>query len=821
MKSLAFDIIKMCGCFRYLGIALVMMVAGGVLHSCSTTKKLPDGELLYVGIDDVKYVDNVLEQERGEHLSDAATATHSQDSVDVDKVKNTKTKLKDVQEQRKNEMEEAKSEVEAVLNFAPNNALFGSSYHRFPLPIGLWSYNAFVDSKGKLGKWMHKTFSADPIYISTVSPDMRVKVATNTLRNYGYFRGDVNYEIVPQRNPKKAKLKYNVTVGPLWKLDSVEYRGFSPAKDSLLRIHAKESLLKKGDAFNVVKLSNEQSRIENLFRENGYYYYSADMVTYTADTLCNPGYVWLRVQPDEGTSHLARHPWYIGRTYVSVRSNSAEVPDSILSLRNYTYNFSGKKMPLRAGIWRRAINHRKGEMYRLSRQQSTIEKLGALGVLSQMDLGYVPRDTTADCDTLDVYITAVMDKLYDASFETNVMFKSNQQVGPGVSFGLAKRNAFRGAERVSFDIYGSYEWQTGMGSEGSKSLLNSYELGTQLAIELPRFAFPWVNRRRLRFPATTTFAVTGSWQKRSQFFNRVSMGAGVTYNWQKRPTIKHEMTLLSLDFDKMISRAASFDSIMTANPALSLSMRDQFIPSFSYTMTYTSAAHHRNPVWLQLNVKEAGNLTSSIYAICGQKFNRPDKNLFGNPFAQYLKFSAEVHETYRIPRTQLKLAGRLFVGAIYSYGNSRYAPYSDLFYVGGANSVRGFTVRTIGPGGYKSADAKYAYVDQTGDFKLEANLEFRFPIVSDLHGAAFLDAGNVWLLRKDELRPGAELNLKNLKKIAVGTGVGLRYDLDFLVLRFDVGVGLHAPHDTGKDGWYNMPKFGRSLAYHLAIGYPF
>jgi outer membrane protein assembly factor BamA len=250
-------------------------------------------------------------------------------------------------------------------------------------------------------------------------------------------------------------------------------------------------------------------------------------------------------------------------------------------------------------------------------------------------------------------------------------------------------------------------------------------------------------------------------------------------------------------------------------------MRDHFIPSFSYTFTYASPSKHRHPVWFQANVKEAGNLTSSIYALCGKPFSQEDKKLFGNPFAQYIKASAELHHTFHIPRTPLSLAWRVFAGAIYSYGNSRMAPYADLFYVGGANSVRGFTVRTIGPGGYKSADTKYAYVDQTGDVKLEANLEFRFPIVADLHGAAFLDAGNVWLLRPDQQRPGAELNLQNLKKIAVGTGLGLRYDLDFLVLRFDVGVGLHAPYDTGKSGWYNMPKFGRSLAYHLAIGYPF
>ena len=784
--------------------------------SCSTTEKLPEDELLYTGIDKVIYTDV---PGTTENKTDSATTEEAITLPPISKAE--KKKMKALRDRLKEEINTTQKEVEAVLDFAPNNALFGSSYVRFPIPIGLWSYNKFVDSKTKFGKWMHRTFSSDPLFISSASPETRVQVATNTLHNYGHFQGEVNYEIVPQNHPKKAKLKYTIAMGPVWRLDSVEYRGFSPRMDSLLRQNITATFLKRNDAFSVINLANEQSRIEQLFKENGYYYYSADMTTYSADTLQHKGRVQLRVQPDELRPLNARHPWYIGHTYVSIRNNAKEAPDSTIERRNMTFSFSGKKMPLRANIWRGAINHRQGELYQWSRGQSTLEKLSALGVLSQMDVDYVPRDTTALCDTLDVYVTAVMDKLYDATFETNVMFKSNQQIGPGVSFGLAKRNAFGGAERVSFDIFGSYEWQTGMGREGNKSLLNSYELGTQLAITLPRFAFPGISRRRHRFPATTTFALTGSWRNRSRFFNRVSMGAGITYNWQRRATVKHEMTLLSLDFDKMLRSTSQFDSIMSANPALSLSMRDQFIPSFSYTFTYASPSRHRHPVWFQANVKEAGNLTSSIYALCGKSFSQQDKHLFGNPFAQYIKASAELHHTFHIPRTPLSLAWRVFAGAIYSYGNSRMAPYADLFYVGGANSVRGFTVRTIGPGGYKSADTKYAYVDQTGDVKLEANLEFRFPIVADLHGAAFLDAGNVWLLRPDQQRPGAELNLQNLKKIAVGTGLGLRYDLDFLVLRFDVGVGLHAPYDTGKSGWYNMPKFGRSLAYHLAIGYPF
>ena len=161
-------------------------------------------------------------------------------------------------------------------------------------------------------------------------------------------------------------------------------------------------------------------------------------------------------------------------------------------------------------------------------------------------------------------------------------------------------------------------------------------------------------------------------------------------------------------------------------------------------------------------------------------------------------------------------------GAAYSYGNSDITPYGEQFYIGGANSIRAFTVRTLGPGSYHPNDTQYGYLDQTGDLKFEANLEYRFPILGDLHGAVFLDSGNIWLIREDENRPGGQFELKDFfKDLALGTGVGIRYDLTFIVLRLDLGIGIHVPYETGKKGYYNIPKFKDGLGLHFAIGYPF
>jgi len=823
-------------------LVFVLLLVASQFTSCSTTKHLPDGEQLYVGIDDISYTGEPQKAKRRVGADSVGVITSIADAVETvgnllngsgstaseeQASQSTKNLTAEAKKQLKAQAKAdeaafstAREEVEAVLAYAPNNALFGSSSLRSPFPVGLWIYNGFVGHQKGLGKWIFKNFASTPIYISTVSPDMRARVATNTLHNYGYFGGRVTAEVLTQRNPRKAKVAYHVHAGTLHRLDSIAYVNFPQRADSLLRATASESLLRRGDAFSVVNLANEQTRIENLFRENGYYYYAAAYTTYRADTLMRKNAVQLRVAPAADRPERVRHQWYIGRTNINVRRSESEVLDHTVERRNYTYTYGGEKMPLRAGIWHRHITHRRGDLFRLSDSKSTLEKLGSMGVFSQMDVRYVPRDTSATCDTLDVYVSAVVDKLFDSSFEMNATMKSNQQVGPGVSYSIAKRNAFRGGEKVAFKVFGSYEWQTHASSGGAGSLLNSYELGTELSLEFPRFVLPWVKRRRLRMPATTTFALNADWKNRAKFFQMVSFGASITYRWHRYATSVHELTPFSLDFDKLIHKTVAFDSIMTANPALYVSMRSQFVPSMSYTFTYASAASHRNPVWLQLSVKEAGNIVSGIYAAAGKRFSEQNKRLFGSPFAQYVKATAEFHETIRLS-SRLDLATRLFGGIIYSYGNSTSAPYADQFYVGGANSIRAFTVRTIGPGAYRSPESKYAYIDQTGDVKLEANVELRARLFGSLHGAVFLDAGNVWLLRNDPLRPDGQLTMRTLKNIAVGTGAGLRYDLDFLVLRFDLGIGLHAPYHTSKSGFYNLERFRDGLAFHFAIGYPF
>ena len=823
----------------------IVLTAIIFLASCSTTSKLQDGETLYTGIHEISYTDVGTKTKK--HLPDSAGVIRSiadaavhvgqiingdlsqlgklgkqNEKTDTKLSKEERTVLREQQKADATALETATTEVNAVLEYAPNNSLFGSSYHRTPFPTGLWAYNAFSGKESGFSKWMYKTFAGKPVLISTVNPATRIKVATNTLHNYGYFRGKVDYEVLyNKKNEKKAKINYSVKTGKVYRLDSIAYKNFPAQADSIIRHNMRESYLRKGDAFNVVNMSNEQTRLEKLFRNQGYYYYKSNFATYKADTLMKPYKVQLVMQPKETLPPLVNRPWYIGNTIISIYNNEDDSLTQTRKHRSLIFNFSGKKPSLHPIVWLQNIAHRPGRIYRQSDEEKTQEMLSSLGIFSHLNVSYQRQDTTATCDSLDLHIEAVLDKPYTSDFEMNVTEKNSERIGPGLSWSLQRKNAFHGGELVNFKIYGSYEWRTTGEKSKRDKFFNSYNVGTQLSFDFPRIIFPGISRRQFRFSTSTSFALTADWLNRAGYFNLFSSGLSVKYAWNKKKTSKHELTPFSLTYDKLINSTQEFDSIMQSNPALYTSMRNRFVPAMQYTYTYTSGEEHRNPLWWQITIKEAGNVTAGIYALAGKSFSEKNKNLFNNPFAQYLKISTELHNTFRIYR-DYKFVTRLMAGAVWSYGNSTVAPYSDQFFVGGANSIRGFTIRSIGPGSYYTPHSKYSYMDQTGDIKLEGNIEFRFPLFGSLHGAVFLDAGNVWLMREDEMRPGGKFKLSNLfQELALGTGAGLRYDMDFLILRLDLGIALHDPANRHRSGYYNIGKFKDGLALHFAIGYPF
>lgn len=781
---------------------LILYIIGVLLLAgCSTTKHLPEGEILYTGQKPM-IVENRSETPVGET---------------------------------------AMEEVEAALAKAPNNSLLGSSTIRFPLPIGLWIYNGFVKYKHGLGKWIFDRFAATPVLMSTVNPQIRQKAATNLLHDYGYFNGTVSYKtFVDPKDSLKAKLQYTVNMRNPYFIDTVYYRGFSERTLRIMELSRRRSLISPGEQFNVPDLDGERTRISTLLRNVGCYYFRPDYLTYQADTTLIPdGHVVMRMIPVPGMPSVAQKPFYVGKKSFYLYGKQGEAPNDSLEYKGLSIYYHNK-LRVRPNMLYRWLNYQGyrqkrqvqdstgmsrrrsfQSLYSLYRQTRVQERLANVGIFRYLEMQYTPRDTTFASDTLDVNIRAALDKPYDAELDFNVTMKSNNQTGPGAAFTVTKNNVFGGGESWNVKLNASYEWQTG---KDRSSLMNSYELGLSTSLMFPRVVFPRFGDREYDFPAITTFKLYIDQLNRAKYYKLLAFGGNATYDFQPKPTSKHSFTPFRLTFNVLRNPTEAFKELQEENPALYVSLRDQFIPAMEYTYTYDNGSLRsvRNPIWWQTTVASAGNLTSCIYRIFGKPFKEKDKKLFGVPFAQFLKLNSEFRYHYKINRNQM-IASRVAGGVVWSYGNALAAPYTEQFYIGGANSIRAFSARSVGPGGYvPDKESKYSFINHVGDIRMEANVEYRFRILGDLHGALFLDAGNVWLMRKDPSRPNGELTLKNFpKQIALGTGTGLRYDLDFLVIRLDLGVGLHDPYDTGKSGYYNIPKFKDSLALHFAIGYPF
>lgn len=819
-----------------------------LLSSCSTTQNIPDGDQLFVGLTKINY-------ERGDSGVPAAVAN-----------KNFIT---------------TQEEVEAALATAPNGALFGSSYHRTPFPYGLWIWNAFSGKDGKVAKWLTESFGKQPVLMSWVNPELRAQVAQTVLHNHGYFHGQVGYNVVTQRNPKKAKIGYDVSMGPLLTIDSISYLGFPAEADSLIKATAHQSLLHTGDAFTAAALDGERTRISTLFRNNGYYYYQPAYASYLADTVSVPGKAQLRLQLANGIAEEARRKYYIGNITVNLQKNFMQEPTDSLRRRTFTLRYNGKRSPVRPRVVMGAMRLRHRQPYSYDQYLESANALNATGLFSMTDFQFIRRDgldvseidfirelekpsdflaLTSNLssrrvslspllsdDTLDLVVNCVFDRPYDVYFETNFTKRTIGRMGPELKIGFTKRNAFRGGEKLDVNLHGSYEWQT----RSSSGDMNTYEYGADVSLEFPRLVAPFMggnqirrrmermrergitpNPNRWRRVATTMAKVSSDIVRRPGYYKMHIVSGEWTYRWQPSATSRHEFSPLTLKYQYMNSHTEKFDSIIENSPYLAATMSDYFIPQMRYTYVYASPADKLNPIRWELTLSESGNLTSLAYMAAGKKWNEEDKELFKNPYAQFVKVETDFTKTWQLSQHS-QLVGHLNAGLGICFGNSSDLPFSERFYIGGANSVRAYPLRSIGPGrfmGDYEGNRQLSYLLQNGDVKLQANLEYRQRLFGNLHGAVFLDAGNVWL-RKD-----LEIGIDDIsimfkeayfrfgeffKQMAVGTGVGLRYDLDFLILRLDWGIGLHVPYETTKSGFYNVDKFSRHQTLHFAIGYPF
>ena len=808
---------------RWLGL-----MGLAVLASCSSTSYLDDGDELFTGLKPIKYED----YESCDHF----IATQE--------------------------------EMEAALATAPNGALFGSSYYRTPFPYGLWIYNACYGKNNGFAKWLNKTFGKAPVLMSNVNPELRVSVANNVLQNNGYFRGNVDYEILEGKprttrtdtvaRPRTAKIAYTVDLGHLFTFDSISYSNFPEEAYNMLR--GTESLLHTGDPFGVSVLDEERTRIYNLFRNHGYYYYQQSYTSYLADTLKVPGKVQLQLHMVDSLPDDATMKWVIGRVDVNIRRQSREALTDTVNRRLLTVHFGGKRPPIRPRVILSDVKLFPGQLFSQEAYEESQSRLYAKGIYSSIGIDFTKRlnedgsikvlsDTVSSltrdgqnrkgAGVLDMSINCVLDKPYDFTMQANYLGKTSGRMGPGASIGFAKRNAFRGGEVLGLNLSGSYEFQTGSGMSLSNS---NYELAGDLTLTMPRLLLPKFvtgnKRRRWQTTPSTIISVSRETINRNGFFRRHILSGELSYLFQPNSQVSHQVSPIIVEYDRLATVSEDYKEKAALSPVLMSNMDDYFLTKMRYTYRYSSPTNYRNPIYLQATLTESSNILALGYLVTGKKWNDKDKTAFKAPFSQFVKAELDWRKTWMLDEYTSAIA-HVQVGAMKCYGNSDHAPFSEYFYVGGANSLRAFSARGVGPGRSYSDNQDYDYVNNNGSMKFVVNLEYRPRLFGSLYGALFLDAGNVWdfddesrsVIMSDESTQTSasyaadsgrtfKLN-KFLTDLAVGAGVGIRYDLDFFVLRLDWGFVIHNPRGDSKSGYFNFPGFSKGQCLNFAIGYPF
>ncbi len=831
-------------------VRVAVMVTGLLLLlSCSMTKNIPDDEQLFAGLTKIAYADEEAQADSNRlHL------------------------------------EATMEEVEAALATAPNGALFGSSYYRVPWSWRLWVYNKYSQKDTKVARWLTKTFGRKPVLMSQVNPALRVSVARSVLRNNGYFRGDVSYETVTRKNPKEAKIAYTVHLDSLFMLDSVAYTNFPDEMRRLIDSTASETTIRSGAPFSVSNLEAERTRLTTLLRNNGYYYFNSSYASFLADTFLQADKVQLQFKLANGLQQEVMRKWYVGNISLQFRRNYREQLTDSIHRRHLRFFFNGKRPPIRPRVVLKDLRLFPRQPFSYQKYQETVGNMNSNGIFSSMDFQFTPRAVAADSsraalrpsspatnDTLDLNINCIFDKPYDFYVETNLIGRTIGRYGPEMRIGFTKRNAFRGGEKLDINLHGNYEWQRSGDSE-----MNSFQYGADASIEFPRILAPFYNntrrprtkdgkpRRRTFFSTPTTLAKASTDIIRRPGYYKMHIASGEwTYRWQSSPQSRHEFSPLTVKYQFINTSTEKFDSIRLNNPYIAASMEDQFITKMRYTYIYNSPTNSRNPIRWETTLEEAGNgLALYDMLLQGHEWSQKGKTFFKNPYAQFLRAETDFTKTWQLPASQ-QLVGHVNAGVIWTFGNSTSAPFSETFYAGGANSIRAFTVRSIGPGelAVKDGDRQFSYMMQNGEMRFVANLEYRARLFGDLNGAVFIDVGNVWNLRKQnydydklvesEMAPDIKANGKTLtqaemaayqtiidnlntveemscfrpsrffRQLALGTGAGLRYDLGFLVIRIDWGLALHAPYDTGRSGYFNINRFRDAQTLHFAIGYPF
>jgi len=707
--------------------------------------------------------------------------------------------------------------LDVLVKPEPNGKLFGL----FRLKLWLYNIGFFGESLGE-----------PPVLLRSVEPERIAAQMRTLLENKGHFFPVVRHEV--REEETTAEIRYTVTIQSPYTINGVVVKGDSTALVDSIRATMSETLLRAGEQYDLVKLKLERERIDAVLKEKGFFYFAPDFIVFQADSTAGEKTVNLSLRVSRNIPVEATRPYMIGNIYIysgysldrdSIRISSA---DTVI-VDGCVFIDLDKKFEPRVIV--QSMFFKEGTVYKRSDHELTLSRMMNLGVFKFVNIRFSDADS-AGFKRLEphVYLTPLLTKTI--RFELQGVSKSNNLVGPVLESSYRNRNIFGGAELLKLSFEAGFETPLSTGQSGG----NSYEFGARGELDLPEFVTPFTfERLSSLFVPKTRLMLGFRLLDRVQYYQLFSVDASIAYNWKTSVSIEHTVSPLAITFARLTNRTGRFNDLLSGNPLLQKSFEEQFIVGQTYSFTYNDQllGNRKNHVYFKGNVDFSGGLLNVLQSLFvkHKATSETPYTLFGKVYSQYIKFDVDARHYYNTIEQTSSLASRVIGGIGVAYGNSAAMPYVKQFYIGGSNSVRAFVAHGLGPGSYKVPDSAAAnsFIDQAGSIKLEAAVEYRFPIVSIVNGALFVDAGNIWLLEDDPNRPGTRFSGATfLNEIAIGTGFGVRLDLSFFILRFDLAFPLRVPSLSADQRWvigkidFGDPAWRKNnLVLNIAIGYPF
>lgn len=674
----------------------------------------------------------------------------------------------------------------------------------FKIPMGTYAL-AGRDST----KWLNRMLrhiGEEPVVFNSLQAQLSMDDLTTAMHNMGYMHGRTEMKVT--RKGRKVKVVYRLLPGEPYRIAIVHY----DIQDSLIKKliatyrgrNAFKPSLKSGSRFTVDALNAERTKLTSFLLNHGYYKFHKDFIQYSADSARNSRDINITLQllPYRTTnlSSDTLHPCY---TIDSIRYLSGD---------------DDERLHLRKSVLRNATMLDAHTPYSADGLQQTYNKFARLQAVRYTNISFRehPDTTLLDCD-----IQISTNKPNTISFQPEGTNTAGD-FGAAASLTWENRNLFRGSELLSVQLRGAYEAITGL--EGYQNQ-NYVEYGLESKLQFPRFLAPFLSSTfKHRSLATSELSLSYNLQNRPEFHRRVFSSAW-RYRWsESHHHISYRVDMLDLNYIYMPWISSTFkrdylDDVTNRNAILRYNYEDLFIMKIGAGLSYSDGENA-----VRANIETAGNILRGFSNAFRFKQNKNGQyTLFNIAYAQYVKFDIDYTHLFHFD-SRNSLAAHVDLGIAWPYGNSTVLPFEKRYFSGGANSVRGWTVRGLGPGKYRGSDGRIDFINQTGDVKLNLNLEYRSYLFWKLNGAAFIDAGNIWTLRNYAEQPGGQFNIVTFyKQIAVAYGLGLRLNFDYFILRFDVGMKAINPGYRTRNEHYAIfhPDFGRDIAFHFAVGLPF